>query len=714
MIGHPSGDMKACPICLASSIHYLTPSFYHFCPKSSFQILFTFGLFSTAFKCVMELLFISVHAVEKKKKKDDDDVVHVVNDPLPSGIGVSKTRDVSPKQAARRAYLRKSNVHASAVTGYDHAYVTYVNAISPLYCDLDDSTCVCAQCGTLFWSGQRLKGYFKDKKLHYHRCCENGRVYLPSYEDPPTMFSRTSFGARVDDNINDGRSPYVFKVSGQIYHWIGALCPPEGTHPRFLQLYIYNNDNEVENRMTHFGGQASDRLCQAVVVQLIQLLDSHNELVKLFRTARDKFSSEEVPTFKVRLFSLAGSKQHALPTSDAVGAIGFDCGPQTISDYDVIIEPRSDRPRRVNKLYPLYMSLQYPLMFFFGVQGFHPNLMLRDIPGSQGGRVKKMSMNILMLRAGRLFQQYVVTVYCSIELDRMDYIRRKQKDIRIAIILLYTIEFQKRGLPHGHTLLWLHSTTSTPITERLDDYISAELPDPRTDPAGYAVISVTMMHGPCGAEKPCTPCKKAFASQTVDEIQNFIDARFIFPHEACWRIFNFPIHHRKLAVQMLVVHLENMHLIKFHEQQGVTSIVENNLTKKTTLTEWLHYNAFFSLVNQLIYLEFPSEFVWCHAKKCWKQRANMKIPSIGRISYIHPAYGEAFFLRMVLCNQKGCQSFEDIKTVNKVLHSTYRPACEVAGLLGDDKEWTTALEEASTYATASLLFCSYFSILSGQ
>ncbi|GKE09649.1 DNA helicase, partial [Tanacetum coccineum] len=33
---------------------------------------------------------------------------------------------------------------------------------------------------------------------------------------------------------------------------MGSLCPPPEEAPRFLQLYIYDTDNEVENRMRHF------------------------------------------------------------------------------------------------------------------------------------------------------------------------------------------------------------------------------------------------------------------------------------------------------------------------------------------------------------------------------------------------------------------------------------------------------------------------------
>ncbi|XP_071687828.1 uncharacterized protein [Rutidosis leptorrhynchoides] len=589
------------------------------------------------------------------------------------------------------------------------------------------------------------------------------------------------------------------------------------------------------------------------------------------------------------------------PSHAVAWGVDIISSPRATTDYDVIVEPRGEVPKRLNKLHPRYMSSQFPLMFVYGEPGFHLGLMLQDVPGSPAGREIKMTMNMyysyqihdrlgvysLMLRMGRLFQKYVVTVYCSIELNRMDYIRHKQNDIRneylsglydaidrgtkpvqmlvagqysllhlpiarylqpytlltpsdradvvarvfllrvgefVAFLkeeqpfgvfrgVLYTIEFQKRGLQHCHTLLWVHSPPLSLINQHIDDYISAELPDPRTDPVGYAVICATMMHGPCGLAKPSAPCMelsacskkfpKLYNSKTyfdadgcahyrrrntgiyttrggvkldnsyvvpynlllcltfhthinvefcgwtmlikylfkyiskgtdrvadritrpvgntdgqqsqvpkpIDEIQNFIDARFICLHEACWCIFNFPIHHREPAVQILGVHLENMQLLTFHACEPLEFIVQTNPMKKTTLTQWLHYNASFSAGHHLTYLDFPLEFVWYDGNKCWKQRANLKKPCIRRLTYIHPAFEEAFFLRMLLCHQKGCKSFADIRTVNNIVHSTYRSACEAIGLFGDDKEWSTALEEASVSASSSELRSLFANIL---
>ncbi|CAH1418625.1 unnamed protein product [Lactuca virosa] len=71
---------------------------------------------------------------------------------------------------------------------------------------------------------------------------------------------------------------------------------------------------------------------------------------------------------------------------------------------------------------------------------------------------------------------------------------------------VYTIEFQKRGLPHSHICLLMHSDNKLPTVEFIDPIISAEIPDRIEEPELYSLVNEFMIHGPSGAENISCPC----------------------------------------------------------------------------------------------------------------------------------------------------------------------------------------------------------------
>ncbi|GJU35961.1 DNA helicase [Tanacetum coccineum] len=363
-------------------------------------------------------------------------------------------------------------------------------------------------------------GQVRGRSPEYYLFCGGGQIYMQPNPDTPEyfknllenkhfmesikaynqMFAMTYFGAKVDESINWGRGPYVFKVSGQIYHWIGSLCTPPGESRRFLQLYIYDTNHEVENRLRHFGSIYDSDLDSEIVEGLIHFLDAHNQLVQLFRTARDKCREIHVSKFKIRLYNAEGARGYELSTSNTLGAVVFDSGVTSSTDFDVIIQEKDGLPKRINKLHKSYRSFQFPLLFFYGQAGFHTELKL--------GQLIVVDKNG---ETGRLFQQYVVGGFCAIEQNRLDFILKKQKDIRGDHLLgLYDAisKGEQDGYEVGGRIILPMSFTgglrSTDDSERkikeaqdVDRFISAELPDPKIDPQGYRVVSEPMMHGPC-------------------------------------------------------------------------------------------------------------------------------------------------------------------------------------------------------------------------
>ena len=73
---------------------------------------------------------------------------------------------------------------------------------------------------------------------------------------------------------------------------------------------------------------------------------------------------------------------------------------------------------------------------------------------------------------------------------------------------VYIIEYQKRGLPHMHLLIFLHSADQFLEASQIDEVICAKLSTVETDPTGGLTRSVTsvMLHGSCGNINLHSPC----------------------------------------------------------------------------------------------------------------------------------------------------------------------------------------------------------------
>lgn len=75
-----------------------------------------------------------------------------------------------------------------------------------------------------------------------------------------------------------------------------------------------------------------------------------------------------------------------------------------------------------------------------------------------------------------------------------------------CIAHIYTIEFQKRGLPHMHLLVWLAPESAIVDTNDVDELVCAELPDRDANPLLWQTVTSNMIHGPCGDLNPNAPC----------------------------------------------------------------------------------------------------------------------------------------------------------------------------------------------------------------
>ncbi|PWA57253.1 hypothetical protein CTI12_AA410420 [Artemisia annua] len=108
------------------------------------------------------------------------------------------------------------------------------------------------------WPREQLAGH-RSHTSHpkYHLCCGDGRIFMEPEVDPPEyikdllanntfmqniraynqMFAMTSFGAKIDNTVNQRRGSYVFKVSG---------TPP--TSPTKIDQDASKNKSDEDNK----------------------------------------------------------------------------------------------------------------------------------------------------------------------------------------------------------------------------------------------------------------------------------------------------------------------------------------------------------------------------------------------------------------------------------------------------------------------------------
>ncbi len=170
-----------------------------------------------------------------------------------------------------------------------------------------------------------------------------------------------------------------------------------------------------------------------------------------------------------------------------------------------------------------------------------------------------------------------------------------------------------------------------------------------------------------------------------DEIQEYIDARYVSASEAVWRIFKMKLHGRFPAVQKLQVHLPNQQTVVFSEDADLQEVVGKSNIQKTTLTEWFTANRNYASARDTPYAKFLQRWVWNKTSKKWTPRH--RGTKISRVYYVHPTSGERYYLWMLLNVVCGATSFEDLCTVDGRVCATFKEACQARGLLENDQEW---------------------------
>ncbi|XP_019198170.1 PREDICTED: uncharacterized protein LOC109191996 [Ipomoea nil] len=440
-------------------------------------------------------------------------------------------------------------------------------------------------------------------------------------------------GAKIDRTINNGSSPPIFRIHGQNFHRIGSLIPPNGTYPKFAQLYIHDTDNEIKNRIASVRENIATQDLHAEVVEDIkEVLDGNNVLVKSFRMAKAEIERNPRVEIKMRLIGkrTKDARTYNLPTTSEVAALIVGDLDPSIGHRDILVESNSGVLKRITELNPSYLPLQYPILFPYGEDGYREDIQFATNGSNNNNARQRISQReyfayrlherleeiSTILYARRLFQQFIVDAYTMVESARLIYIRTHQKSLRCEALkgltdaltrgevqastqgkrillpssftggarymiqnyqdamaicrhigypnlfitftcnpkwpeiqryitkrnlnaedrpdilcrifkmkldclikevkngelfgpvksVIYTIEFQKRGLPHAHILIFLKNKVDMTSPTYMDSIIKAEVPDKTMQMKYYNAVEEFMVHGPCGIARRNSPC----------------------------------------------------------------------------------------------------------------------------------------------------------------------------------------------------------------
>jgi hypothetical protein len=166
--------------------------------------------------------------------------------------------------------------------------------------------------------------------------------------------------------------------------------------------------------------------------------------------------------------------------------------------------------------------------------------------------------------------------------------------------------------------------------------------------------------------------------QNRDEIKAYLEGCYVSTSETSWHLFSFRLHDGTPSVTRLAVHKPRMHTVVYNDNASIFETVNSKQNQKTMLTEYFQANIDYPLAREVTYMDFPSVFTWTNGTKKWTiwQRGCC----VGRLYFVSPFVGERYFLHTLLTKVKGVVSFEALRTVNSVVHDTFKSACIVLGL----------------------------------
>ncbi|XP_065677359.1 uncharacterized protein LOC136092750 [Hydra vulgaris] len=127
-----------------------------------------------------------------------------------------------------------------------------------------------------------------------------------------------------------------------------------------------------------------------------------------------------------------------------------------------------------------------------------------------------------------------------------------------------------------------------------------------------------------------------------DEVNTFLDCRYVGAPEAFWQIFEYPISPMSHTIIRLKVHLPENQIVYFREREEQV-VLERAAQRDTHLTAWFKLSSKNEEAHHYSYVDIPNHFVFDDKHCNWKVRQRSGNKVIVKMYKVSPT-GELFFL----------------------------------------------------------------------
>nr|GEW82248.1 hypothetical protein [Tanacetum cinerariifolium] len=288
---------------------------------------------------------------------------------------------------------------------------------------------------------------------------------------------------------------------------------------------------------------------------------------------------------------------------------------EALDEKDIVVESKTGDIQQISVLHPKFLSLQYLLLFPYVEDGYHMEILHRDQAKNlccepyeklsnqvaNGNRDASTLGKIILLNSSftggaRFMRQnylnamalckwfghpdFFITFTCNPkwpEISRFAHKRAMKLEDRPEVFC----RMFKFKLDHLIKKLKENQMFSRVQAERIDDFISAEIPDKYLDLDLYTLMTKHMMHGPYGADNPSCPCTiKGEDGNFVEMNHVRLDNQFFVPYNSYllkkyqahinveWcnqRILKYEVVYRIPAVERLPFHLPGQQQVVYDE-----------------------------------------------------------------------------------------------------------------------------------------------------